>query len=121
MLQLDGVYEIAIRVKDLERAERFYIDVLGLKPGLRDERRNWHFLWVGGKSGMVVLQEDKGEWPLQHFAFTVGGDEIDRGARVLADAGVATQGPVTHDWMGARSLYFADPDGNALELLAPQG
>ena len=40
MLNLRGLYEIAIRVKDLSRAEPFYCDLLGLQLGLRDEARN---------------------------------------------------------------------------------
>ena len=118
MIDISGVYEIAIRVKDLAKAEPFYMDVLGLKSGLRDERRNWHFLWVGGSRGMVVLQEDSGEWPPQHFAFTVSERELERAKGVLEEQGVETQGPITHDWAQARSLYFADPDGHQLELLA---
>ncbi len=118
MIDIGGLYEIAIRVKDLAKAEPFYMDVLGLKSGLRDERRNWHFLWVGGARGMVVLQEDRGEWPTQHFAFMVSADELERAKGVLEGAGVETMGPVTHDWMQARSLYFADPDGHQLELCA---
>jgi catechol-2,3-dioxygenase len=118
MLALDGVYEVAIRVKSLARAEPFYCDVLGLKPGLRDERRNWLFLNVGRRSDMVVLQEDPGDWPLQHFAFRVAKPEIARAAKLLAEAGVTVRGPIHHDWMGADSLYFDDPDGNELELCA---
>lgn len=119
MLDIRGLYEIAIRVKDLPRSEAFYCDVLGLKPGLRDERRNWHFLWVGGTSGMVVLQEDAGDWPTMHFAFSVDDAELKRAAKVLAEQGVAVQGPIYHEWMRARSLYFDDPDGHQLELCAP--
>lgn len=37
MLPIKGLYEVAIRVKDLARAEAFYKDVLGLKEGLRDD------------------------------------------------------------------------------------
>ncbi len=118
MIDIGGLYEIAIRVKDLAKAEPFYMDVLGLKSGLRDERRNWHFLWVGGARAMVVLQEDRGEWPTQHFAFMVSEDELERAKGVLEGEGVETVGPVTHDWMQARSLYFADPDGHQLELCA---
>ena len=44
MLPIKGIYEIAVRVKDLARAESFYTQVLGLKEGLRDETRNWLFL-----------------------------------------------------------------------------
>jgi catechol 2,3-dioxygenase-like lactoylglutathione lyase family enzyme len=117
-LPIKGVYEIAIRVKDLPRAEAFYKEVLGLREGLRDERRNWLFLWAGGDAGMVVLQEDKDDWPLQHFAFTVNESDIERAAGILKDKGVAVSDPVHHAWMNGVSLYFKDPDGHALELIA---
>ncbi|MFY9609498.1 MAG: VOC family protein [Blastocatellia bacterium] len=118
MLPIRGVYEVAIRVKDLARAEAFYREVLGLEVGIRDEKRNWLFLRAGGDAGMVVLQQDKGEWPLQHFAFTIDEADIEPAAATLRDRGVEVEGPVFHKWMSATSLYFSDPDGNALELLA---
>ena len=118
MLPIRGVYEVAVRVKDLSKAEPFYRDVLGLEVGIRDEKRNWLFLRAGGDAGMVVLQEDKGEWPLQHFAFTIDKADLERSAATLRERGVEVEGPVFHQWMSATSLYFDDPDGNALELLA---
>jgi lactoylglutathione lyase len=117
-LPIKGVYEIAIRVQDLARSEAFYKDVLGLKEGLRDERRNWLFMWAGGNSGMVVLQEDKGEWPSQHFAFAVVESDLERSRALLKEKGVDVSEPVHHQWMNAVSLYFDDPDGHALELIA---
>jgi lactoylglutathione lyase len=118
MLPIRGVYEVAIRVKDLTKAEPFYREVLGLEVGIRDEKRNWLFLRAGGDAGMVVLQEDKGEWPLQHFAFTIDEADIEQAASTLRERGVEVQGPVFHGWMPATSLYFKDPDGHALELCA---
>jgi catechol-2,3-dioxygenase len=118
MLPIRGVYEIAIRVKDLAKAEPFYREVLGLEEGLRDDTRNWLFLRAGGNAGMVVLQEDKSEWPLQHFAFTIDQSDIEHAAAILRERGVDVQGPVFHQWMPATSFYFEDPDGNALELCA---
>ena len=118
MLPIKGLYEVAIRVKDLARAEAFYKEVLGLQEGLRDERRNWLFLYAGGNAGMVVLQEDKGDWPTQHFAFTVNEPDMMRAAEMLKEKGVSVSEPVYHDWMNAVSVYFDDPDGHALELLA---
>ncbi len=118
MLPIRGIYEVAIRVRDLARAENFYTSILGLEEGIRDERRNWLFLRAGGDAGMVVLQEDKGEWPKQHFAFSVSEADIDRSATMLREKGIEVEGPVTHEWMGAKSIYFSDPDGHALELLA---
>lgn len=118
MLPIRGLYEIAIRVKELARAETFYRDVLGLTAGVRDERRNWLFMWVGGNAGMVVLQEDKGDWPTQHFAFTVDEPDLTRAMLMLKAKGVALSEPVYHEWMNSVSVYFADPDGHDLELIA---
>ena len=119
MVSIRGVYEVAIRVKDLPRSLAFYRDVLGLEEGLRDERRPWVFLRAGGQDGMIVLQEDKGEWPTQHVAFTVEAAHIEAAADALRQHGIAIRGPVFHAWMPATSVYFADPDGHALELCAP--
>ena len=119
MLPIRGIYEIAVPVKDLAKAETFYREVLGLEVGLRDERRNWLFLRAGGQNGMVVLQENKGEWPVMHFAFTVEEADLEQAVALLGQNGVAIDGPYFHEWMPAKSVYFSDPDGHNLELCAP--
>ena len=119
MLGIRGVYEVALRVKDLAQAEAFYCETLGLEVGIRDEARKWLFVRVGGQAGMIVLQEDPQDWSAQHLAFTVGEADLERAVAVLRGRGVAVEGPVTHDWMPAKSAYFSDPDGHALELCAP--
>src|SRR5262245_23287339 len=118
MIPIRGVYEVAIPVKDLRRAETFYCDVLGLTVGLRDAQRNWLFLRAGGPAGMIVLQEDASEWPARHFAFAVNDGDLDQAASTLRTHGIAVEGPVELAWMPARSIYFADPDGHDLELCA---
>jgi len=118
MLPIRGVYEVAIKVKDLSKSEPFYREVLDLQVGIRDDKRNWVFLRAGGDAGMIVLQEDKGEFPTQHFAFTIDEADVQRAATMLQERGVKIEGPVVHDWMPATSIYFADPDGNDLELCA---
>jgi lactoylglutathione lyase len=120
MIAISGVYEVAVRVHELERSERFYREVLGLTVGLREEKRRWVFLRAGGAAGIVVLQEEAGDWPLQHFAFTVADSELEGAAEELRRRGVRVAGPVVHDWIPARSLYFSDPDGHDLELCAPR-
>jgi len=119
MLPIRGLYEVAIRVKDLAKSEVFYRETLGLEVGARDERRRWVFLRAGGQAGMVVLQEDRGTWPMQHFAFTVEEADIEAAATALQEQGVAVKGPMYHEWMPAKSVYFSDPDGHDLELCAP--
>jgi lactoylglutathione lyase len=118
VISIISVYEVAIVVRDLQTADAFYRDVLGLQFGLRDHKRNWLFLRAGGSTGMVVLQEDHGEWPKQHFAFAVNNSELERAASILTEKGVRIMGPAFHDWMPGRSVYFEDPDGHALELFA---
>ena len=77
--------------------------------------------YAGGRAGMLVLQEAVGDWTPLHFAFTTSEADIDRSAAELRERGVEVTGPVTHDWMPARSIYFNDPDGHDLELCAPLG
>lgn len=119
MLPIKGLYEVAIKVRALSVAEPFYRDLLGLTEGLRDKKRKWLFLRVDGDAAMVVLQEDTGVWPKQHFAFTVLDEDLAEAKTFLEARGVETEGPVLHEWVPARSLYFSDPDGNDLELCAP--
>ena len=118
MIGIRGVYEVAIRVRDVATAEKFYREVLGLEVGLHDDRRNWVFMRAGG-GGMIVLQEERGEWRQQHFAFTVAERDVDSAAATLRRLGVTVDGPMVHDWIPAMSLYFADPDGHDVELCAP--
>lgn len=119
VLGIRGVYEVALPVRELARAEQFYRQVLGLEVGLRDETRRWLFLRAGGPDGMVVLQEDPEGRAALHVAFTVRDEYLDAAVAALRERGVEVEGPVTHDWMPARSAYFSDPDGHALELCAP--
>jgi len=118
-LAIQGIYEVAVRVRDLSKSEAFYCDVMGLTVGLRDGSRRWLFLRAGQTSGMLVLQEDKSSWPVQHFAFTIKERDHDAACERLAEEGIEFEGPVLHEWMPAKSVYFSDPDGNDLELCAP--
>ncbi len=107
MLPIRGLYEVAVRVKDLPRAEVFYREILGLPVGIRDDRRNWLFLRVGGEAGMIVLREDKGEWPLQDC--TVGRSLSTDGHRAL-QAGAVFRARLAHGGLPPRpSLAFRSP------------
>ena len=119
MLPISGLYEVAIPVRDLGRSEAFYRDVLGLPVGLRDDRRPWVFLRVGGAAGMIVLQEQPGDVPPLHFAFAVAAADLERATAQLRARGVECTDPQFHAWMPATSVYFRDPDGHDLELCAP--
>ena len=117
-MKIDGVFEVALKVKNLDASSEFYQEILGFKKGLYDEKRRWLFLWVGNNAGMVVLQEDKGSWPRQHFAFRVEESELHRLKEYLESRNIAVEGPVSLAWMNAVSVYFPDPDGHDLEFCA---
>jgi len=120
-MKINGLFEVALKVRNLEESAKFYQEVLGFKKGLYDDKRRWLFLWVGDNSSMIVLQEDSGSWPRQHFAFRVDEAELNGLKQFLERSNIGVNGPVSLDWMNAVSLYFPDPDGHELELCAIRG
>ena len=110
---------VHLRVRDLERALSFYREVFGLDVTERHGR--YAFLSWGDHHHDVALQAVGSDAPgpgdgvgLYHAA--VEADSLDRLKAVserLRDRGVDVS-PVDHGI--SKALYFADPDGNGLEL-----
>lgn len=115
---IDGINHVTLKVRDLERSDRFYSDVLGLKR-------------VGGRLGMrfyssgrfahelALLQDpdyalatDQG---LLHLCFNTPDEDrlraLHRRCRTL---GVPTTDGVDHTIM--HSFYLRDPDGYVIEI-----
>jgi catechol 2,3-dioxygenase-like lactoylglutathione lyase family enzyme len=131
MPQLDAVLETALYVDDLDRATRFYSDVLELKPLYQDSRlcafsvgdRNVLLLFPRGGSLETVhmpggtIPPHDGSGPL-HVAFAIAKDELPKWEERLSANGIAIEGRTT--WKrGGESIYFRDPDGHLLELATP--
>ena len=131
MPQLDAVLETALYVDDLDRAVRFYSDVLELKPLYQDSRlcafsvgdRNVLLLFPRGGSLETVhmpggtIPPHDGAGPL-HVAFAIGKDELPQWEERLGAHNIAIEGRTT--WKrGGESIYFRDPDGHLLELATP--
>ena len=100
-MTIGGVFEVAVKVQHLPVSSSFYKTVLGFNEGLLDEKRRWLFLWVGRHQGMVVLQEDRGHWSRQHFAFRVRESDLPGLKAKLENHNVVVEGPVSLDWMNA--------------------
>jgi catechol 2,3-dioxygenase-like lactoylglutathione lyase family enzyme len=139
-----GVFETHLDVVDLDRSLVFYSEVLGLEIALRRElvdaaradahslgARRFALLWVGGPGqAMLGLWERPRERVFaQHFAFEVGLEELPDLVARLEQRGVEfrdffeqrTTVPTVFGFIPAASIYFDDPDGHVLELLAPLG
>jgi catechol 2,3-dioxygenase-like lactoylglutathione lyase family enzyme len=124
------VLETCLYVDDLERAERFYSQVLGLAFVSRQEGRH---VFLRSCQQMVLLFNPLGsrqsapgdEIPSHgsfgpgHLAFGVAEADLPAWTERLEQAGVSIER--LHIWpQGGRSVYFRDPAGNSLELATPQ-
>lgn len=131
MPALNRVLETALYVDDLERARRFYEDVLGLKAAFADQRlcafevasASVLLLFPRGKTLETVtmpggtIPPHDGHGPL-HVAFAIARDELAAWEARLSVHGVAVEGRT--EWpRGGTSIYFRDPDGHLLELATP--
>ncbi len=127
------LYEAHLPVADTARSARFYEEVVGLSPAHRDRTRDIVFMWAGpGRSHMIGLwgpSTARGPAKMpgrHHVAFSVSLDELLAvGARLNSQGivtrdfdGAETTEPSVIGWMPSAQLYFADPDGHALEYIA---
>lgn len=121
-VRIASLGHVVLRVRNLEVAEAFYRDVLGIPISVRAPEWSMTFFTLGEHHDLA-LAEMSGEVEdapdrapgLDHIAFRLeGGDDALRAARdVLESAGVEVGG-IDHGV--TRSIYFADPDGNRVEL-----
>jgi catechol 2,3-dioxygenase len=123
-MKISSLGHVVLRVTDRERAERFYGGVLGLPVCARFDEGGFKmaFFTLGNHHDFAVM-EVSGEGSsrsesavgLHHVAFKIGNtlDELREARARLEAAGVATT-PIDHDV--TKSLYFADPDGNGVEV-----
>lgn len=127
MIEVEAVVETCVYVDDLDRAEAFYRDVLGLAVHLREPGR--HIFFRVGRGSMLLvfnpaatLQEANlpphGATGPGHFALGIRAADLSAWRQRLGEQGVAIEKEVT--WpRGGVSLYFRDPAGNLVELLTP--
>jgi catechol 2,3-dioxygenase-like lactoylglutathione lyase family enzyme len=122
---ITGVLETAIYVTDVERAVRFYVDILGCEILESDERltalavAGRHVLLVCRRGASVHLPRTPHDASgSQHIAFAVRASDLDGWERKLRNANVSIE--EVRNWSrGGRSVYFRDPDGHLLELASP--
>jgi catechol 2,3-dioxygenase-like lactoylglutathione lyase family enzyme len=127
MQPIDRVLETILYVDDLEAAERFYREVLGLEL---DSRKDGLFVFFKCGESMLLLFEPgaastgrnvpaHGTSGPGHACFAVAEDVLDDWKERLVAAGVAIEHEAV--WpRGGRSFYFRDPAGNSLELATPR-
>jgi catechol-2,3-dioxygenase len=112
-----------LTVRDVAASERWYTTVLGLERLQADDAEGYVALRHRPSRMVVVLTRRGGdgvprESMLDHLAFAVAdGPTLEVWAARLADLGIAHEGVQLE--LGKPSLQLVDPDGIAIELVAP--
>jgi catechol 2,3-dioxygenase-like lactoylglutathione lyase family enzyme len=137
MIRPVDVAHVNLNVTDLDRALRFYTEVLGFTVALqyegaiawlnfgqyRDDVRGlghgFHDVALY-KVPQAATDDRRRRAGMNHLALRLATpDDVDRAADFLRARGIdVLKGPQTHKEDRDRYLYFEDPDGNMIELVA---
>lgn len=125
ILKVEGVTHWSIPVNNLEESERFYGDLLGLKPLGRLGNSVMSCFNVGDHN-ILLCEREKPQKPSDveqrvHHSFTVTPETFVKGCKVFHEKKIAVV-ELTYRAKGhftGRELYFLDPSGNRLELRDP--
>lgn len=127
-MHVQEVLETCLYAEDLDAAEKFYRDVLGLEPFAREIGR--HVFFRCGNRMVLVFNPTKtneagsdiprhGCRGAGHAAFAVRENELSSWRSQLSAKGVTIEREI--DWpQGGHSIYFRDPAGNSVELATPK-
>jgi len=118
-----GILETVLYVADLNRAERFYVEVMGLRQIGKEADR--HVFFRVGTGVLLLFLADRtrkaGTLPAHgahgeiHVCLRIDPETYDPWRKRIASHGLAIERDMTWPNNG-RSFYFRDPDGNLLEL-----
>lgn len=129
MPAITGVKETCLYVEDLERAKRFYSDLLGVRVLVEDAR--FCALDMAGSGVLLIFVRGGTLAPVQleggvipphdgagpvHIGIGIEPADFAEWERRLSEKGIPVESRVR--WpRGGESLYFRDPDGHCVELL----
>jgi catechol 2,3-dioxygenase len=121
-MEIQQLGHVVLKVRDRERSERFYGEVLGLPIAARMDAPPMTFFTLGNHHDFAIVEVGHGpDSPpnspgLFHVAFKVGDstDALRETKAYLEAHDVAIAGIADHTV--SESIYINDPGGNAIEL-----
>src|SRR3712207_2017608 len=119
-IPVTGVSELVLEVQDLQAAERFYAEVLGLPVVERWQEREAVWVMAGERTRIglwrpqVGLAGGRGGAHV-HFAMRLAGSDYDAAVERLRALGQDVQ-EIAFGTAHGRAAYVDDPDGNVVEL-----
>ena len=128
-MKLDGVHHIGVNVSDLNRAESFYVNVLGLIVVDRYQEDIRHSMLDTGTTKIHLFESTNLEFDdaiirlsedgYAHLAFGTTRKQFPQIMEELKKHNVPFRGPLILG--NGESVHFKDPDGNHLEIRCPAG
>ena len=128
-----AILESALYVDDLDAAETFYREVLGLSVIAKVAGRHVFFRCGGGVLLLFNAEATRNPPPPDaklpvpphgmtgqgHLCFAADAGEIEAWKAALEGKGIAIE--ADFEWPnGGRSIYFRDPAGNSIEFAEPR-
>ena len=129
-MHLLGIHHIALNVRQLDQAERFYTDILGFKVLKRFSKGLRHLILEVGNSQIALFEvpdleiqphiDKLSETGYMHFAFQIDKEMFQLAVKKLIDNNIDIgDGPVRRG--EGDSVYFQDLDYNHLEIHCDDG
>lgn len=132
-MQPSAILESALYVTDLDAAEAFYRDVIGLERIAKAGGR--HVFFRCGKGVLLLFDAKTTRQPPSpdarlpvpphgtvgegHLCFAAKAAELDEWKSALESRGIAIE--ADFEWpAGGRSIYLRDPSGNSIEFAEPR-
>lgn len=116
---LDGLFHVALKVKDLGRALSFWRDVVGLRVEWMPDDENAYL--TSGRDNLALHLAPPGDLPdgrLDHVGVVLPTPgSVDAWAAYLASRGAKIERPPRTHRDGARSFYARDPDGALVQFI----
>ncbi len=119
-ISTQGLRHVALNVADVDISVEFYTSLFGMQVVWRPDSENAYLSSGCDNLALHKAATDNGSagQRLDHLGFIVTEpDGVDRAAETLVARNIPLlKAPRTHR-DGSRSLYFADPDGNVIQVL----
>jgi catechol 2,3-dioxygenase-like lactoylglutathione lyase family enzyme len=113
-----GLRHAALRVRDLDAAERFFVEVLGYRVEWRPDQENVYLVRQEDDIALHRAEHGAGPGLLEHLGvFVQRAEDVDAWERHLDRAGARLLARARTHRDGARSLYVAGPEGIVVQIL----
>ncbi len=120
MLKTQGIRHVALRVADVERSKKFYLEVFGMRTVWQPDPDNAYL--SSGSDNLALHREPQaaaaGAGVLDHIGFFVAElAQLEQNFAWATQRGLDIVKPLRQHRDGTYSFYIKDPDGVVIQLI----